>query len=159
MAWSNLRHACVRPGLSYFMLLCSNGEMCCCPSFGVSFLGAFSLAGSVRSFFLPLGFVALYVAWVCFAWFYFLLEPFFFRCAVADDKRNVPRGSRSGGRKEVQLHGAHVAGHNPGHLWGRPEVWSPGRSSRAAPSSLIQATRIVTCVGFGLSGSISGPKA
>ena len=43
----------------------------------VSFLGAFNLAGSVRSFFLPLGFVALYVAWVCFAWFYFLLEPFF----------------------------------------------------------------------------------
>jgi len=40
-------------------------------------LGAFNLAGSVRSFFLPLGFVALYVAWVCFAWFYFLLEPFF----------------------------------------------------------------------------------
>jgi len=29
------------------------------------------------SFFLLLGFVALYVAWVCFAWFYFLLEPFF----------------------------------------------------------------------------------
>jgi hypothetical protein len=54
------------------------------PSFGVSFLGAFNLAGSVRSFFLPLGFVALYVAWVCFAWFYFLLEPFFFFASEQD---------------------------------------------------------------------------
>jgi len=81
------------------------------------------------------------------------------RRAVAGDKRNEPRGSRSGGSKEVQLHGAHVAGHNPGHLCGRPEVWSPGRSSRAALSSLIQATRIVTCVGFGPSNRISGPKA
>jgi hypothetical protein len=46
-------------------------------SFGVSFLGVFSLAGSGRSF-SPFGFRrALYVVWVCFAWFYFLLEPFF----------------------------------------------------------------------------------
>jgi hypothetical protein len=41
-------------------------------------LGVFSLAGSFRYFFLVLGFRrALYVAWVCFAWVYFLLEPFF----------------------------------------------------------------------------------
>jgi hypothetical protein len=36
----------------------------------------FSLAGSFRYFSFFWVVVALYVAWVCFAWIYFLLEPF-----------------------------------------------------------------------------------
>jgi hypothetical protein len=80
-------------------------------SFGFSFLGVFSLAGSGRSFFLlcclglfcvvlfsvrtffwffqmPLlsfWFVgALYVAWVFFKWVCFLLEPFFCGVVIVD---------------------------------------------------------------------------
>jgi hypothetical protein len=39
----------------------------------------FSALLVLADLFSPFGFRrALYVAWVCFAWFYFLLEPFFF---------------------------------------------------------------------------------
>jgi hypothetical protein len=54
-------------------------------------LGVFSLAGSFRYFFLVLGFRrALYVAWVCFAWVYFLLEPFFLVVEPSGGLRDCP---------------------------------------------------------------------